>query len=88
MQLLTADQALVGIASRDSLAQMEGFVARHGLNDVVNIADEAGTVWERFGVFGQPTWAYVDGDTGQVSVQFGGLGQEGVLAAFEADGFG
>lgn len=87
MQLLEDDQALVGVASRDSLAQMVSFVDRHGLDGVVNIADDSGVVWERFGVFGQPTWAYVDGDSGRVSVQFGGLGQEGVLAAFAADGF-
>ena len=66
---------------------MEAFVERHGLDDVVNIADLDGVVWERFGVFGQPTWGYVDGDTGEVSIMFGALGVDGVLAAFEADGF-
>ncbi len=87
MQLLDEDQAVVGVAGRDSLEEMQAFTDRHELDGVVNIADVDGSVWERFDVFGQPTWAYVDGDTGQVTVRFGGLGQEGVLSAFEADGF-
>jgi peroxiredoxin len=90
VQLLSEDsddgRALVGIASRDSVEQMQAFVDRHGLDEVVNVADPDGEVWARFGVFGQPTWAYVDGDTGQVTVRFGGLGEQGVLDAFEADG--
>lgn len=77
----------MGVASRDDLDAITAFVDRHGLQDVVNLADLDGEVWDRFGVFGQPTWAYVEGDTGEVTVQFGGLGREGVLAAFEADGF-
>lgn len=87
MQLLEDDQALVGIASRDTVEEMAAFIDRHDLADVVNIADPDGMVWERFGVFGQPTWAFIDGDTGQTTVRFGALGQAGVLAAFEAGGF-
>lgn len=67
---------------------MESFVDRHELADVVNIADPEGVVWDRFGVFGQPTWAFVNGETGEVTVQLGALGTQGVLAAFEARGFG
>lgn len=63
---------------------MQDFVVRHDLQDVVNIADVDGTVWERFGVFGQPTWAFYDSETGAVTVRFGALGVDGVLAAFEA----
>ncbi|CAN5278287.1 hypothetical protein BH23ACT9_BH23ACT9_02990 [soil metagenome] len=87
MQLLDENQSLIGVAGRDTLEQMEGFVARHGLEDVVTIADVDGSVWNRFGVFGQPTWGFVDGATGRVSVRFGALGQQGVLDAFEAGGF-
>ncbi|HUG84265.1 MAG TPA: hypothetical protein VMM13_06850 [Euzebya sp.] len=86
MQLLDDDQSLIGIASRDTAEQMRGFTDRHGLQDVTNIADVSGEVWERFGVFGQPTWAFVDGDTGEVEVAFGSLGRQGVLDAFESGG--
>jgi peroxiredoxin len=87
VQLLSEDQAVIGVASRDTVEEMEAFVDRHGLADVVNIADPDGVVWDRFGVFGQPTWAFVDGETGEVTVRFGGLGQQGVLAAFADGGF-
>ncbi len=80
---------MVGVASRDDLAAIEEFVDRHALDGVVEtIADVDGVVWERFGVFGQPTWAYIEGDTGEVTVLFGALGAEGIQAAFEADGLG
>ena len=78
---------MIGIAGRDTLAQMESFVDRHGLQDMVTVADVSGEVWERFGVFGQPTWAYVDGETGRVEVRFGALGSEGVLQALADGGF-
>jgi peroxiredoxin len=81
---LSEGQALVGVASRDAVDEMQAFVDRHGLADVVNVADESGEVWDRFGVFGQPTWAFVDGATGEVTVRFGALGEEGILAAFAA----
>ena len=84
MQLLDEDQALIAVAGRDSVPQMQSFIDRHQLADVPTVADTSGEVWERFGVFGQPSWAFVDGDTGRVSVRFGALGQEGILDAFEA----
>ncbi len=66
---------------------MAGFVDRHGLQEMMTVADVSGEVWDRFGVVGQPSWAFIDGDTGAVSVRFGALGQQGVLDAFDADGF-
>lgn len=86
MQLLDDNQSLIGVAGRDTVEQMAGFTERHGLQDMVTIADVSGEVWERFGVFGQPTWAFVDGETGQVEVAFGALGTQGVLDAFESGG--
>jgi hypothetical protein len=72
------------VAGRDSLEAMASFVDRHDLGDMVNIADVSGDVWTRFGVFGQPTWGFVNGDTGDVTVAFGALGADGVAAAFAA----
>lgn len=60
---------------------MEEFVARHDLDHVVHVADTAGVVWGAFDVVGQPAWAFVDGETGEATVQFGALGLEGILAA-------
>jgi hypothetical protein len=84
VQLLDDNQSLVGVAGRDTRDAMEAFVDRHGLSDVVTIVDLDGQVWNRFGVFGQPTWGFVNADTGEVTVRFGALGTEGVLEAFDA----
>jgi hypothetical protein len=72
------------VAGRDSVEAMQAYVDRHGLADVVNVADVDGELWARFGVVGQPSWAFVEGDTGRVTVRFGALGREGMLDAFES----
>lgn len=65
--------AVVGVASRDDLAAMEEFVARHGLGDVPQIADLEGVLWGRLGVVGQPAWIFVDSETGAVTRHLGFL---------------
>lgn len=87
MQLLDEQQAIVGIASRDTVEEMQAFVDRHGLQGMVTIADPDGEVWERFEVFGQPSWGYVD-PAGEVSILFGALGLDGIQQAFADNGFG
>ncbi|CAN5574578.1 hypothetical protein BH24ACT15_BH24ACT15_04900 [soil metagenome] len=87
MQLLDDNTSVIGIASRDGVDEMQAFVDRHGLTDMVTVADVSGEVWERFGVFGQPAWAFVDGQTGTTSLNLGALGQQGVLDAVESGGF-
>ena len=54
---------VIGVASRDQQSAMEAFVARHGLEDMVTIADVDGEVWQRFGVVGQPAWVFLDAET-------------------------
>lgn len=55
---------IIGVASRDQRPAMQEFVARHGLEDMVTIADLNGEVWQRFGVVGQPAWVFLDAETG------------------------
>ena len=55
---------IIGVASRDELGAMQEFVARHGLEDMVNVADASGEIWQRFGVVGQPAWVFLDADAG------------------------
>lgn len=63
------------MASRDQVPAMQDFVARHGLQDMVNIADVEGEVWQHFGVVAQPAWVFVDG---------GSQERERVLGAMDA----
>ena len=74
--------AVVGIGSRDSLARLEGFVERHGLDGFPNVADESGDLRSRLGVFGQPTWIFVAAD-GTSEKVFGSLGEEKLVQRFE-----
>ncbi len=63
----------MGIASQDSAAAIEGFVSEHGLEHVLTASDVEGEVWRRFGVVGQPTWVFVDGETGASARHLGFL---------------
>lgn len=86
MQLLDQGQTIVGVAGRDTVEEMQAFVDRHGLSGMVTIADPEGEVWERFEVFGQPTWGYINA-AGEVSIMFGALGGDGIQEAFSDGGF-
>ncbi|MFD5830357.1 TlpA family protein disulfide reductase [Lentzea sp. NPDC060358] len=52
----------VGVAARDQLDAMKKFVADHGMNGFPSLADLDGSVWQRFGVTAQPTFAFVRPD--------------------------
>src|SRR6185312_8584014 len=47
----------VGVAARDQLDAMKKFVADHEMNGFPSLADLDGSVWKRFGVTAQPTFA-------------------------------
>lgn len=64
---------------------MQDFVGRHGLT-FPNLRDDTGDIFTRFGVFGQPAWAFVDAD-GTVDTVFGALSEDELttrLAALSA----
>lgn len=63
---------------------MEEFVARHGLDDMVNIADVDGAVWQRFGVVAQPAWVFLDASTGTGERVLGALPRADLEARLDA----
>lgn len=63
----------VGVAWAGTIDSYEGFVAKHGLT-FVNLNDSDGTVFSRFGVPGQPAWAFVEQD-GTAQVELGTLSE-------------
>lgn len=83
-QLDSNKTAIVGVGGRDQVGAMKAFVDRHDLGDVRHIADPSGDVWSRFGVRGQPTWLFVDGETGTSELVFGELGAEALSARLKA----
>ncbi len=75
---------IIGVASRDQRPAMQEFVRRHGLEDMVNIADVDGAVWQRFGIVGQPAWVFVDGAAGTGERVLGALPRADVEARLDA----
>lgn len=66
---------VVGVAWAGTDDSYDDFVSRHGLT-FPNLADTPGDVYRRYGVAGQPAWAFISRD-GSVRVELG--------AFFEAD---
>lgn len=61
---------------------MESFIDRHGVGDFPHLVDDDGSIWERFGVVTQPSWAFID-DDGSVKTVVGGLGRDGLDAEID-----
>jgi len=75
---------IIGVASRDRRPAMQDFVARHGLERMVNIADVDGEVWQRFGVVAQPAWVFLDPDEGTGERVLGALPRADLEARLDA----
>ncbi len=76
--------ALLSIAARDSVAEMQSFVEQYSLGGLFpHLADESGELWARFGVSGQPAWVFVD-DAGGGERIFGALSDEELQAKLDA----
>ena len=73
----------VGVASRDDEAAMQDFVDRHELSGFPHISDEAGEVWERFGVVGQPAWVFATA-SGDYEVVFGAIPEDELREKLDA----
>lgn len=55
---------------------MQAFLDRHELEGLFpHLADPDGELWARFGVRGQPTWAFVDAG-GEVELVFSALSND------------
>lgn len=52
----------VGVAARDKLPAMQGFVTTYGVGSFPHLADLDGSVWLRFGVIRQPAYAFISPD--------------------------
>ncbi len=57
----------IGVAARDELAAMQGFVTEYQVGSFQHLADLDASIWRRFGVTRQPTYAFISPD-GSVEV--------------------
>ena len=67
---LAGEVDVVGVAWSGTDASYRDFVDRHGLT-FANLDDSSGEVYRRYGVAGQPAWAFISRD-GTVNVELGG----------------
>lgn len=62
----------VGMAGHDTDEAHRAFVDEHGLDAMLHVVDEDGSLWSQYGVNYQPAWVFVDED-GTTEVVAGGL---------------
>ena len=62
----------VGVPGQDSEEAHRAFVREHGLQEMVHVVDDDGSLWAHLGVSYQPAWVLVD-DDGTTEVVAGGL---------------
>lgn len=74
-QAANTEVTFVGVAGLGQVSSMQKFVKDYKLSDFEHLADVDGSLWQRFGVTGQPAYAFIDGETGKVDVLRGELGQ-------------
>ena len=69
----------VGVGAHDDAEAVREFVDRHGLGGFEHLVDEDGAVWERFGISGQPAYAFISAD-GELRLVPSALGADGLAA--------
>jgi thiol-disulfide isomerase/thioredoxin len=78
-----ADVTMIGVAGLSDAEQAKEFVDAHGVGGFTHVYDTDGSLWELFGVTGQPAFAYVD-DDGTFTVEQGGIGKWDILKNAQA----
>ena len=84
MQAQYGDQVnIIGVAGRDTLADMQDFVAEYGVDGFEHIADEDVQIWRDYDITSQPAFAFID-DSGSVETIISSLGRDGLVERIEA----
>ena len=73
---------IIGVASRDSIEQMEAFVADTGVDTFPHAADVDGDVWEFYGISSQPAFVFIN-DDGTFDILLGSLDEDGLTERVE-----
>ena len=73
---------IVGVASRDSIEQMEAFLADTGVDTFPHAADIDGDVWEFYGIGSQPAFVFIN-DDGTFDTRLGSLDEDGLTERVE-----
>ena len=61
---------IIGVASRDTIEQIEAFVADTGVDTFPHAADIDGDVWEFYGIGSQPAFVFINDDGTEIPQDF------------------
>ena len=73
---------IIGVASRDTIEQIEAFVADTGVDTFPHAADISGDVWEFYGIGSQPAFVFIN-DDGTFDTRLGSLDEDGLTERVE-----
>ena len=73
---------IIGVASRDTIEQIEAFVADTGVDTFPHAADIDGDVWEHYGISSQLAFVFIN-DDGTFDTRLGSLGEDGLTERVE-----
>ena len=73
---------IIGVASRDTIEQIEAFVADTGVDTFPHAADIDGDVWEFYGIGSQPAFVFIN-DDGTFDTRLGSLDEDGLTVRVE-----
>ena len=73
---------IIGVASRDTIEQIEAFVADTGVDTFPHAADIDGDVWEFYGIGSQPAFVFIN-DDGTFDTRLGSLDEDGLTERVE-----
>ena len=73
---------IIGVASRDTIEQIEAFVADTGVDTFPHAADLDGDVWEFYGIGSQPAFVFIN-DDGTFDTRLGSLDEDGLTKRVE-----
>jgi thiol-disulfide isomerase/thioredoxin len=69
---------VIGVAGRGDVSDMNRFVEDTGTGGLEHIVDSDGRIWSRYGVIGQPAFAFISA-TGEIDVVIGALGRAALI---------
>lgn len=75
---LSGESEIIGVGALGPVDDMNQFVADAELGQLRHISDEEATVWAKFGVAGQPAFAFISAD-GEVQTVPGSLTTEQIV---------
>lgn len=73
----------VGVGGRGAIDEMQGFIDDTETGGLPHVADLDGAIWQAFGVYAQPAFAFID-DDGTIEVFVGGLGEDALAERLDA----